>query len=1294
MNYLRQTGAILTVLKLKAARDMTEPLEQFLFPVIIAFCVVFLPNIEGGADLLAIYLPWAFSGYVRQMFVDVVNDRKNKHREYFKINGLNRFSYYFAYFVSGTLRVAVISSILCVGFIFSKGSQLPVDHLFVIFFILLLNGMTVTFASFAVSVFFEDPFIGSDIIGTIYSLMGFFYFVGTSFPGFGIKFVCGLLPPAGVTLSTMGTSGPAFGVWDGLLVLSVDFIIYFIIFFLCDTLYGLESEHTRRYWFSLCQKRQAANASHQELDESQSLIEEDENSAPHYEAYNAAGTAKTVQVQGLKKSYGDIEIIKGVSFSMYEKQIFCLLGHNGAGKTTTINVLTAFTDSNAGSIKYFGKDFKAYFNEIKDKIGVCPQTDLCFPFMSCEENLRMIANIRCVPKGQVDDEINDQLMRVGLVQDKHKLASQLSGGNRRKLSLAMALLGGTQILYFDEPTSAMDPASRRIIWSIIKELKQQGKTIILTTHYLEEADELADRIGVMSKGQLFAVGSPNFIKRNFGVGYHVFISPKFGHDICKVFQEKKEGIIQLVQSKIPQAALVPQTANDVIKLCLPFSEQQKFAELFREIEKEDGLQLNLEMNSLEDAFLNITIEEEKKHQAQASALDINTIPASINKKATYNYWMQLKACFMKRYLMTIRSPQGYFSIIQPLAFIFTAVIIPKAILDPSQQLVSFSAFLCVGFTANTSIYCGGSVYDREKKTKYAMRVMGCKNSAYWIGTFLFDFSIILCFVIFLVLMVQAQNITFATHDWMIFLLLTLSFVSATVTIAYFWGFLYKTAIEATSTYPVIALLFLYLLPFIFQTVLQVEGLVTLSIILQVVGFTVGPCLAFQQGLFALNPEAQGGFNKVLIQSPWFYVGLLTTQATIYMIMTIVIENNKFNVKMKDVNAREAVHADDLGAFTEDIEVDLKRLLSPDNKDPIKVRDLRKVYKNGNVAIDNLSFGVEKGQIFGLLGPNGAGKSTTFNIITQLISRSGGKIELNGKSIDQKDKFDIYRDCGVCPQFDPLWELLTVKEHIEIFGLIKGLSGAELQENVDYYLDILHIRQHMNKRTYQLSGGNKRRLCVALSSIGAPSLQFMDEPSTGLDPLARYYLWDTIKQTMAMRNSSIILTTHSMPEAESLCGKIGIMINGRFVCVGNTQYLKNKYGKGYKITLSRGPNCTGDMGQYMKEISAKAEFLDEDGSDVYETYQIPTEDFYFSKAFEKLEQMKKEEIILDFSIYHTTLENVFLDFSKHQRLEAEPGKKIMMNRKRRSSLAIRDSIRRKAEASKASLRSQQDVSMSL
>lgn len=277
---------------------------------------------------------------------------------------------------------------------------------------------------------------------------------------------------------------------------------------------------------------------------------------------------------------------------------------------------------------------------------------------------------------------------------------------------------------------------------------------------------------------------------------------------------------------------------------------------------------------------------------------------------------------------------------------------------------------------------------------------------------------------------------------------------------------------------------------------------------------------------------------MLIQNAWIYVAILVGQAIAYMVVTIVIENMHFNVKIKEGEVTENPQADELGPFTEDIEMDLKRLLSPDNKDPIKVRDLRKVYENGTVAVDNISFGVEKGQIFGLLGPNGAGKSTTFNMITQLISRSGGRIELNGRSIDDTNKYDIYKDCGICPQFDPLWELLTVKEHIQVFGMIKGLSGKDLQENIDYFLDILHVRPHQNKRTYQLSGGNKRRLCVAMASIGAPSLQFMDEPSTGLDPLARFYLWNTIKQTMAMRNSSIVLTTHSMPEAESLCGKIG------------------------------------------------------------------------------------------------------------------------------------------------------------
>ena len=336
----------------------------------------------------------------------------------------------------------------------------------------------------------------------------------------------------------------------------------------------------------------------------------------------------------------------------------------------------------------------------------------------------------------------------------------------------------------------------------------------------------------------------------------------------------------------------------------------------------------------------------------------------------------------------------------------------------------------------------------------------------------------------------------------------------------------------------------YFVPFVAQALLGWLKFKESSEALQVLGMVIGPCIAYQQGLFALNPRKDASENPVfppsLIPNIWAYVGILAAQAIGYMILTVVIENHKASVKMRNTKLPETVedYNDGLINSTEDAETEIKRMLDPDNEDVITVKDLQKIYPTGQQAVKNISFGVEKGQIFGLLGPNGAGKSTTFNIITQLISRTGGEVKLNGKSLDAENKFSIYKDCGVCPQFDSLWDLLTVREHLVVFGRIKGLSGVELKENVDYFLDILHIRQHQNKRSSQLSGGNKRRLCVALASIGAPSMQFMDEPSTGLDPLARVYLWDTIKQTLALRNSSIVLTTHSMPEAESLCSKIG------------------------------------------------------------------------------------------------------------------------------------------------------------
>jgi len=321
------------------------------------------------------------------------------------------------------------------------------------------------------------------------------------------------------------------------------------------------------------------------------------------------------------------------------------------------------------------------------------------------------------------------------------------------------------------------------------------------------------------------------------------------------------------------------------------------------------------------------------------------------------------------------------------------------------------------------------------------------------------------------------------------------------------------------------------------------------------------------------------------------------------------------------------------------------VMQPDNKDSVKVIDLTKTHDNGFPAVREISFGAEPNHIFGLLGPNGAGKSTTFNVITAMIPRTSGSVRLNDTEID-KNLFDIFQKVGVCPQYNCLYTNLTVREHLELFGKIKGLEGKDLDDSVDYFMQSVKLKES-GKQAGILSQGNKRKLCFANALVGGPSILFLDEPSTGLDPIAKKYLWHTLNQTLHAKKASITFTTHSIAEAESLCHKIGIMVNGKYVCLGSTQHLKNKYGSGYKITLKKVIDNPASLEAYMEECfgNAVAKLVDSNG--LNETYQIPLLNFSFQKSFKYLDQIKEEGKILDFSISNTTLEQIFLQFSKYQ-----------------------------------------------
>jgi ABC-2 type transport system ATP-binding protein len=227
-----------------------------------------------------------------------------------------------------------------------------------------------------------------------------------------------------------------------------------------------------------------------------------------------------IAVSGLRKSYGDKVVLDGISFDVAAGSVFSMLGPNGAGKTTTVNVLTTLLKADAGTVRVAGHDVATATRQVRAAIGVTGQFAAVDELLSGRENLQLIADLKRVRSA--DQVVAGLLERFDLAESADKLTSTYSGGMRRKLDLAMTLVGNPRIIFLDEPTTGLDPRSRRTMWQIVRELVADGTTIFLTTQYLEEADQLAGRIAVLDQGRIVAQGTPEELKRQIP-GTHVLL---------------------------------------------------------------------------------------------------------------------------------------------------------------------------------------------------------------------------------------------------------------------------------------------------------------------------------------------------------------------------------------------------------------------------------------------------------------------------------------------------------------------------------------------------------------------------------------------------------------------------------------------------------------------------------------------------------------------------------------------------------------------------------------------------
>jgi len=212
---------------------------------------------------------------------------------------------------------------------------------------------------------------------------------------------------------------------------------------------------------------------------------------------------KVIEVNNLSKHYGTLKAVDNISFTVYQGEVFGILGPNGAGKTTTLEMLEGLREPTAGQINILGLDLKQQTNELKQKIGVQLQATSFFDFLTCKETLDLFGSFY---RRAVKSEL--LLQEVALEQKADSYVTSLSGGQKQRLSIAMALVNDPEIVFLDEPTTGLDPQARRSLWELVGNIKSKGKTVILTTHYMEEAEYLCDRVAIMDEGKIKDIDTP------------------------------------------------------------------------------------------------------------------------------------------------------------------------------------------------------------------------------------------------------------------------------------------------------------------------------------------------------------------------------------------------------------------------------------------------------------------------------------------------------------------------------------------------------------------------------------------------------------------------------------------------------------------------------------------------------------------------------------------------------------------------------------------------------------------
>ncbi|XP_054161712.1 phospholipid-transporting ATPase ABCA3-like [Oppia nitens] len=1006
----------------------------------------------------------------------------------------------------------------------------------------------------------------------------------------------------------------------------------------------------------------------------------------------------------------------------------------------------------SGDITIGGHDISREQHLVQNMTGICPQDNVYFKFLTISDHLTIFSRLKQLIRNNNDGYTDKQLIQLlDLNKDVNKEAYQLSGGTLRRLVLAIAFIGPNDVLILDEPSAALDPKVTRKVWDLIRD-SRKNKTILITTHHLDEANLLADQISIIAKGMVCFNGSTLDMKKQFNSGYQL--------KICKSIEyETDNQITEIIRKytnikKISKKCLID--TQQEVNYELNFEDNHRFYEMFSELEEnKSNLAINdisLDMQTLEGSYAKIISENNFQNNLNENyfeteitdednnfILENNTIVSNNNNNKLISQQLkplvyQLYAIFIKRLLyLSMNITQLITLVIIPiltiiLLFISLKIVYNLSIYDKepiclnSNQLYGKNKLGFIDSNNNTNFENAyTSVLDDNNLDK--LIISNHKSDDENIQDFLLEYSTI-GYINYFKNLLYGVSVNFDTNNnnnnilknitvWSNHLAIHSLPISISVTsdpLKINWSGnelnkYYKRVFNFDVLIGVNYLTFMCLFTFMsstyvllpiterktqFKLLQLMSGLKpitywSLNLLFDLILHSLLSLVyvfvyyMFDTDMIFIGPENH--FTAIYLTFVFYGFSFIPfaylisfifskpssgfTFISLYnIIIGSLIELIQMNLsyrpswKLLSKNLNEEIKEIPLEDLTLETTPDLRQeyemvskiIRNNDlNNVSLVVENLNKMLNKTTIIPKSLSFVVNNGECFGLLGINGSGKTTTFRLLTGDLELDSGNAYLGSAEANLlTNRRQFFSQIGYCPQNDALLDRLTGRQTIIFFGRLRGLSKASLIRFIDNICQKFSLQTIIDKRLSTYSGGNRRKLSLAIALIGSPRLLLLDEPTNGVDPDSRLNIWQILRQLISESNISILLSSHNMEECETLCSRLAILSNGVIKTIGSLPQLRKSFANGFDIILKL--NCDSksydhindELDSKMKQLFGEKSIINNkySNSGVF-YYHLIGDDLKLSQIFQSMQSVKQDFNLEDYMCGNSGLQQAFL-----------------------------------------------------